>query len=77
VPPEALARVLEDAGAPAERRIGAALALGAAGEGRRIERAVAACADTRLRIALESAATDRLAEEEMAAVLEAEQKAGR
>jgi hypothetical protein len=76
VPPEALARVLEDAGAPAERRIGAALALGAAGEGRRIERAVAACADTRLRIALESAATDRLAEEEMAAVLEAERKAG-
>jgi hypothetical protein len=76
VPREALEAVLGDAAASTERRIGAAMALGGgeAGTRLRIDRAVAACADERLRAALAAAATDAeaLAEEEIEAALDAE-----
>jgi hypothetical protein len=66
-----LTLVLEDAGAPAERRVAAALALATVaepGHEQRIHDAVVACADEPLRIALEAAAEDELTEEQLAAV---------
>jgi hypothetical protein len=60
-----LQRVLEDAAAPIEHRVGAAVALAAAGEvdiRRRVRIAAAACADRDLRAALEAAAEEELDE---------------
>jgi hypothetical protein len=60
-----LQRVLEDASAPTEHRVGAAVALAAAGEvdiRRRVRIAAAACADRDLRAALEAAAEEELDE---------------
>jgi hypothetical protein len=60
-----LARVIEDAGAPAERRIAAAVALASAEPEearRRVRIAVDACADDELRRALESAAEGEIDE---------------
>jgi hypothetical protein len=62
---EDLQRVLEDAAAPTEHRVGAAVALTAAGEvdtRRRVRIAAAACADRDLRAALEAAAEEALDE---------------
>jgi len=63
--PDDLAAVVEDPGAPPERRIGAAVALSRAddeGARRRIRIAVEACADLELRAALEEAAHGEIAE---------------
>lgn len=57
-----LTAVLEDPDAPAERRIGAALALGPADDGAAAERirvAAGACADERVRVALEDVAAGK------------------
>jgi hypothetical protein len=65
VSPEDLGAVIEDASAPAERRVAAAVAL-AAREGdearRRVRIAVRACADEDLQAALEAAAEGEIAE---------------
>jgi hypothetical protein len=62
--PEHLARVLEDPGAPAEHRIGAALALAAGDDASRARVRVAAetCAEPKLRVALESTLDDAVDE---------------
>jgi hypothetical protein len=63
-----LAEVIEDPGASAERRVGAALALRVADPEearRRVRVAVDACADDDLRSALESAAEGEVAEEQL------------
>jgi hypothetical protein len=78
VAPESLAGVLEDAAAPAERRIAAALALGFAEDAalaERARRAASTCASPKLRIALEAAARDELGEAELEAAAEAEREA--
>lgn len=76
--PESLAGVLEDAGAPAERRIAAALALASAEDAalaERARRAASTCANPRLRVALEAAGRDELCEAELEAAAEAEREA--
>ena len=63
-----LATVIEDPGAPAERRVGAALALRVADPEearRRVRVAVSACADDDLRSALESAAEGQVEEDQL------------
>jgi hypothetical protein len=63
-----LERILEDASAPVEHRVGAAVALTAAGDGdvrRRVRIAAAACADQSLRAALEAAAEQELDEDKL------------
>jgi hypothetical protein len=73
--PNGVVRVLESPAAPVERRIGAALALAASmgDEGRtRICVAAAACANPRVRIALEKAARGALADADLDAALAAD-----
>jgi hypothetical protein len=69
ISPEALGAVIEDAAAPVERRVAAAVAL-AACEGeearRRVRIAVRACADEDLQAALEAAAEGEIAEGSLA-----------
>ena len=63
-----LAEVVEDAGAPAERRVAAAIALSGKGDPearRRVRVAVEACADQDLRAALEHAAEGEIEEAEL------------
>ncbi len=63
-----LAEVVEDAGAPAERRVAAAIALSGKGDPearRRVRVAVEACADQDLRVALEHAAEGEIEEAEL------------
>jgi hypothetical protein len=70
---DALVEVLESPGAPAERRVGAALALAGADDPEtrtRIRVAAGACADERLRIALELAASDGLDDDGIGRVLD-------
>lgn len=70
--PDDLARVVEDVAATPERRVAAALALRALGDDalvRRARVASAACADPRLRVAIERAAEGQLAEAELEAAL--------
>ena len=67
-----LAEVVEDAGAPAERRVAAAIALSSKGDPearRRVRVAVEACADQDLRAALEHAAEGELEEAELSRVV--------
>ncbi len=71
LPPERLATVLEDVASPPERRVAAALALAHVedpGVRRRVQAAVSSCADDALRHALEAAAADEIAAEELCAV---------
>jgi hypothetical protein len=71
LPPERLASVLEDVASPPERRVAAALALARVEDPTlrlRVHHAVASCADESLRAALEAAAADEIAEEELLAV---------
>jgi hypothetical protein len=63
-----LAEVVEDAGAPTERRVAAAIALSSKGDPearRRVRIAVEACADRDLRAALERAAEGEIEEAEL------------
>jgi hypothetical protein len=65
---DALVDVLESPAAPAERRLGAAMALAGGGDPAaraRIRIAARACADERLRVALEHAAEDTLDEDDV------------
>jgi hypothetical protein len=74
----ALLDVVEDAGAPIERRIAAATAIGGARDGdarARVRIAAAACADDRLRIALHNAAEGSVEEEQVEEAIRAEQAA--
>ncbi len=67
-----LAEVVEDAGAPAERRVAAAIALSSKGDPearRRVRIAVEACADEDLRAALEHAAEGEIEEAELSRVV--------
>jgi hypothetical protein len=67
-----LAEVVEDAGAPAERRVAAAIALSSKGDPearRRVRVAVEACADHDLRAALEHAAEGEIEEAELGRVV--------
>jgi hypothetical protein len=67
-----IASVLEDAGAPPERRIAAAVALAPITDPAvrlRIQGVVRACADDRLRIALQAAVDDELTEAELSPLL--------
>lgn len=67
-----LAEVVEDAGAPAERRVAAAIALSSKGDleaRRRVRVAVEACADQDLRAALEHAAEGEIDEAELGRVM--------
>jgi hypothetical protein len=67
-----LAEVVEDAGAPAERRVAAAIALSSKGDleaRRRVRVAVEACADQDLRAALEHAAEGEIEEAELHRVI--------
>ncbi|MEP7124364.1 MAG: hypothetical protein ABJE95_25780 [Byssovorax sp.] len=69
-----LAEVVEDAGAPAERRVAAAIALSSKGDPearRRVRVAVEACADEDLRAALEHAAEGEIEEAELERVVKA------
>lgn len=75
---EDLVAVLENPGAPAERRIGAALALSARPDNQdraRIRVAAEACANPRMRIALEQVARDELEDEAIEEALAAEEAA--
>lgn len=66
--PDQLAEVVEDAGAPTERRVAAAVALSGKGDEearRRVRVAVEACADRDLRAALEHAAEGEIEEAEL------------
>jgi hypothetical protein len=66
--PDQLAEVVEDAGAPTERRVAAAVALSGKGDDeakRRVRVAVEACADRDLRAALEHAAEGEIEEAEL------------
>lgn len=66
--PDQLAEVVEDAGAPTERRVAAAVALSGKGNEeakRRVRVAVEACADRDLRAALEHAAEGEIEEAEL------------
>jgi hypothetical protein len=66
--PDQLAEVVEDAGAPTERRVAAAVALSGKGDEearRRVRVAVEACADQDLRAALEHAAEGEIEEAEL------------
>ena len=66
--PDQLAEVVEDAGAPTERRVAAAIALSGKGDEeakRRVRVAVEACADRDLRAALEHAAEGEIEEAEL------------
>ena len=72
-----LLRVVRDGSAPAERRIGAALAIGASGEAsfrKDLRIAVDTCSNERLRIALTKAAEGQVDEDEVAAAAEQEQE---
>jgi hypothetical protein len=77
MPPERLWRVVEDAGAEATARVGAAVALAASldGTGRcRLREAADACVEPRVRVALATAATTdgaRMPDEDLAAALDA------
>jgi hypothetical protein len=69
--PDALARVAENPAQPADRRVGAALALARTddpGVRQRLRFAVETCADERLRASLERAMQGEVAEEDLAAV---------
>lgn len=69
--PDALARVAENPAQPADRRIGAALALARLddpGLHQRLRFAVDTCADERLRVSLERAIAGEVAEDELAEV---------
>lgn len=72
---EDLLAVLASPSAPVDRRIGAAVALSRAGEAEdraRIRVAAAACADTKVRVALEKAADEALDDEALVEALEGE-----
>ena len=72
---EEIASVLEDAGAPPQLRIAAAMALTPVGDAAirlRIEGVVRTCADDRLRVALQAAASDDLTEEQLSPLLRRE-----
>jgi hypothetical protein len=76
---EDLARVLESPAAPAERRVGAAMALAAAArpeDHARIRIAAEACADVRVRVALEKAASGDLDDDALEEAV-AEERAAR
>ncbi|MFS8065299.1 MAG: hypothetical protein ACMG6S_02895 [Byssovorax sp.] len=73
---EELASVLEDAGAPPQRRVAAALALAQDSDAAiklRIADVVRTCADEKLRAALEAAADDELTEDDLSPLLQKRQ----
>ena len=74
---EEIAAVLEDAGAPPQLRVAAALALAPVDDAtikHRIAGAVRTCADDRLRTALQAAADDELTEEDLSPLLRRKQR---
>lgn len=77
---EEIAAVLEDAGAPPQRRVAAALALALGGDGGdaatklRIADVIRTCADEELRAALEAAAHDELTEAELSPLLQKQER---